>query len=240
MNTGIHLGVQSETSRMLEHERHWHRFPSCRLSTPTRFSGRRESPEPLWSSGGERSCSHRATPASTSCTFKKGASSSRCATRPAEKPSWRRSARPTSSGRAAWRVNRSGWGARPRLRRAPILLVDKHKMLRLLHRQHAMSDRFIAHMLARNRRIQEDLLDQLFNSIEKRLARTLLLAACYGQHSKPQRVVPKISQDELANMLGTTRARVNFFLIKFKKLGFIEENGQFTINRSLLTVVLQD
>jgi CRP-like cAMP-binding protein len=121
-----------------------------------------------------------------------------------------------------------------------ILLVDKHKMVRLLHRQHAMSDRFIAHMLARNLRIEEDLLEQLFNSTEKRLARTLLLAARYGQQDKPQRVVPKISQDTLAETVGTTRSRVNFFLNKFKKLGFIEDNGRFTINRSLLSVVLQD
>ena len=121
-----------------------------------------------------------------------------------------------------------------------VLLVDKDKMIRLLHRQHAMSDRFIAHMLARNLRVEEDLLDQLFNSTEKRLARTLLLAARYGQQGRPQRVVPKISQDTLAETVGTTRSRVNFFLNRFKKLGFIEDNGAFTINRSLLSVVLQD
>ena len=98
-------------------------------------------------------------------------------------------------------------------------------MVRLLHKQHAMSDRFIAHMLARNIRIEEDLIDQLFNSSEKRLARTLLLLARYGKQDTPARAVPKISQETLAEMIGTTRSRVNFFLNKFKKLGFIEYNG---------------
>jgi CRP/FNR family cyclic AMP-dependent transcriptional regulator len=120
-----------------------------------------------------------------------------------------------------------------------ILIVAKAKMVSLLHKQHAMSDRFIAHMLARNIRIEEDLLDQLFNSTEKRLARTLLLLARYGQQDKP-RVVPKISPDTLAETVGTTRSRVNFFLKKFKKLGFIEHNGEFKIDRSLLSVVLRD
>ena len=123
-----------------------------------------------------------------------------------------------------------------------ILLVRKDEMVRLLHKQHAMSDRFITHMLARNVRIEEDLIDQLFNSSEKRLARTLLLLARYGQPQKPVRVVPQISQETLAEMVGTTRSRVNFFLNKFKKLGFIEYNGQLpiTINSSLLSVVLHD
>jgi CRP-like cAMP-binding protein len=121
-----------------------------------------------------------------------------------------------------------------------ILLVDKHKMVRVLHRQHAMSDRFIAHMLARNLRIEEDLLDQIFNSIEKRLARTLLVSAHYGQRERPRCIVPKISQDILAETVGTTRSRVNFFLDKFEKLGFIEDNGELKINRSLLSVVLED
>src|SRR6202035_3595669 len=103
-----------------------------------------------------------------------------------------------------------------------ILLVDKGQMVRVLHKQHALSDRFIAHMLARNIRIEEDLIDHLFNSSEKRLARTLLLLARYGKQDKPARMVPKISQATLAEMIGTTRSRVNFFLNKFKKLGFIE------------------
>jgi CRP-like cAMP-binding protein len=123
-----------------------------------------------------------------------------------------------------------------------ILLVAKEKMVRLLHKQHAMSDRFIAHMLSRNIRIEEDLIDQLFNSSEKRLARTLLLLARYGKQDKPARAVPKISQATLAEMVGTTRSRVNFFLNKFKRLGFIEYNGEnpLKINSSLLSVVLHD
>jgi CRP/FNR family transcriptional regulator, cyclic AMP receptor protein len=123
-----------------------------------------------------------------------------------------------------------------------ILLVDKEEMVRLLHEQHAMSDRFITHMLSRNIRIEEDLLDQLFNSSEKRLARALLLLARYGKQDKPARVVPKISQETLAEMVGTTRSRVNYFLNKFKRLGFIEYNGEIPlkINSSLLSVVLHD
>ena len=123
-----------------------------------------------------------------------------------------------------------------------ILLVAKQAMVRLLHRQRGMSDRFIAHMLARNIRIEEDLIDQLFNSSEKRLARALLLLARYGKVDKPVRVVPKISQETLAEMIGTTRSRVNFFLNKFKKLGFIEYDGDIPlkINGSLLSVILHD
>jgi CRP-like cAMP-binding protein len=123
-----------------------------------------------------------------------------------------------------------------------ILLVAKAKMVRLLHQQHGMSDRFIEHMLSRNIRIEEDLIDQLFNSSEKRLARTLLLLARYGQPDVATRLVPKVSQETLAGMIGTTRSRVNFFLNKFKKLGFIEYNGKnpLKINSSLLSVVLHD
>jgi len=123
-----------------------------------------------------------------------------------------------------------------------ILTVDKAQMVRLLHTQHAMSDRFISHMLSRNLRIEEDLIDQLFNSSEKRLARALLLLARYGKQDKPARVVPKISQETLAEMIGTTRSRVNFFLNKFKKLGFIDYDGELPlkINSSLLSVVLHD
>ena len=123
-----------------------------------------------------------------------------------------------------------------------ILLVGKQTMVRLLHKQRGMSDRFIAHMLARNIRIEEDLIDQLFNSSEKRLARALLLLARYGKVDKPVRVVPKISQETLAEMIGTTRSRVNFFLNKFRRLGFIEYDGELPIkiNNSLLSVVLRD
>jgi CRP-like cAMP-binding protein len=123
-----------------------------------------------------------------------------------------------------------------------ILLVGKATMARLLCKQHAMSDRFISHMLTRNIRIEEDLIDQLFNSSEKRLARALLLLARYGKQDPPTPIVPKISQETLAEMIGTTRSRVNFFLNKFKKLGFIEYNGEIPlrINNSLLSVVLHD
>jgi len=121
-----------------------------------------------------------------------------------------------------------------------VLLVDKDQMVRLLHKQHALSDRFIAHMLARNIRIEEDLIDQLFNSSEKRLARTLLLLARYGKHDKPVRAVPPISQETLAEMVGTTRSRVNFFMKKFQRLGFIDYTNGLKVNNSLLTVVLHD
>jgi CRP/FNR family transcriptional regulator, cyclic AMP receptor protein len=121
-----------------------------------------------------------------------------------------------------------------------ILLVQKTKMVALLHKQHAFSDRFIAHMLARNARIEEDLIDQLFNSSEKRLARALLLLARYGKVDKPTRVVPNITQETLAEMVGTTRSRINFFMNKFKKLGFIEIDGGLKVNDSLLSVVLHD
>ena len=121
-----------------------------------------------------------------------------------------------------------------------ILQVDKDQMVHLLHQQHTLSDRFIAHMLARNIRIEEDLVDQLFNSGEKRLARTLLLLARYGKQDEPQKAVPKISQETLAEMVGTTRSRVNFFMNKFKRLGFIEYKDGLKVHNSLLTVVLHD
>jgi len=121
-----------------------------------------------------------------------------------------------------------------------ILFVEKDEMVRLLHQQHALSDRFIAHTLARNIRIEEDLVDQLFNSSEKRLARTLLLLARYGKPDTPVRLVPKISQETLAEMVGTTRSRVNFFMNKFQRLGFIDYKDGLKVNNSLLTVVLHD
>jgi CRP/FNR family cyclic AMP-dependent transcriptional regulator len=121
-----------------------------------------------------------------------------------------------------------------------ILRVDKARMVRLLHQQHALSDRFIAHMLARNIRIEEDLVDQLFNSSEKRLARALLLLARYGKHDKPVRAVPPITQATLAEMVGTTRSRVNFFMKKFQRLGFIDYSDGLKVNSSLLTIVLHD
>jgi CRP/FNR family transcriptional regulator, cyclic AMP receptor protein len=121
-----------------------------------------------------------------------------------------------------------------------ILVVDKQAMVRLLHDKREMSDRFIAHMLARNIRIEEDLIDQLFNSSEKRLARTLLLLARYGKHDQPVRPVPPISQETLAKMVGTTRSRVNFFMKKFQRLGFIDYQNGLKVNNSLLTVILHE
>ena len=121
-----------------------------------------------------------------------------------------------------------------------ILFVKKKSMVALLHRQHALSDRFISHMLARNIRIEEDLVDQLFNSSEKRLARTLLLLARYGKHDRPVRDVPPMSQETLAEIVGTTRSRVNFFMKKFERLGFITYKEGLKVNNSLLTVILHD
>ena len=121
-----------------------------------------------------------------------------------------------------------------------VLVIEKSEMFKVLHEQHTLSDRFIAFMLARNIRIEEDLIDQLFNSSEKRLARTLLLLARYGSEDKPHGVLPKVSQETLAEMIGTTRSRVNFFMNKFRKLGFIRYNGGLQINTSLLSVVLHD
>jgi len=120
------------------------------------------------------------------------------------------------------------------------MCIAKSDMMRTLHEQHEFSDRFISHMLARNIRVEEDLIDHLFNSSEKRLARTLLLLARYGSEDTTVRTVPDLSQETLAEMIGTTRSRVNFFLNKFRRLGFIEYNGGLRINNSLLSVVLHE
>jgi CRP-like cAMP-binding protein len=121
-----------------------------------------------------------------------------------------------------------------------LLRIAKADMVRMLHDHSEFSDRFIAHMLTRNIRIEEDLVDQLFNSSEKRLARTLLLLARYGEEGTALRVLPKLSQETLAEMVGTTRSRVNFFMNKFRKLGLIEYNGGLKVNSSLLSIVLHD
>jgi len=121
-----------------------------------------------------------------------------------------------------------------------MLRIPKGEMIRLLHDQPDFSDRFIAHMLTRNIRIEEDLVDQLFNSSEKRLARALLLLARYGKEDLTSRTLPKLSQETLAEMIGTTRSRVNFFMNKFRKLGFIEYNGGLKIHNSLISIVLHD
>jgi CRP/FNR family transcriptional regulator, cyclic AMP receptor protein len=121
-----------------------------------------------------------------------------------------------------------------------ILFIGKSEMMRVLHAEHELSDIFISHMLTRNIRIEEDLVDQLFNSSEKRLARALLLLARYGKEDQPHGVLPKISQETLAEMIGTTRSRVNFFMNKFRKMGFIKYNGTLQINTSLLSIVLHE
>jgi CRP-like cAMP-binding protein len=121
-----------------------------------------------------------------------------------------------------------------------VLRIEKAEMIRVLHAEHELSDRFIAYVLTRNIRVEQDLIDQLFNSSEKRLARALLLLAHYGAGDQPQKVLTKVSQEMLAEMIGTTRSRVNFFMNKFRKLGFIEYNGEIHVNNSLLSVVLHD
>jgi len=121
-----------------------------------------------------------------------------------------------------------------------VLVIEKNEMIRVLHGEHEFSDRFIAYILARNLRVEEDLIDQLFNSSEKRLARTLLLLARYGASGQPQKVLAKVSQEMLAEMIGSTRPRVNFFMNKFRKLGFIKYNGEIHVNNSLLSVVLHE
>jgi CRP-like cAMP-binding protein len=121
-----------------------------------------------------------------------------------------------------------------------VLVIAKNEMIRVLHAEHEFSDRFIAYMLARNIRVEADLVDQLFNSTEKRLARTLLLLARYGKQDQPEKLLPKVSQEMLAEMIGTTRSRVNLFMNKFRKLGLIHYNGALQVDKSLLSVVLHD
>ena len=126
------------------------------------------------------------------------------------------------------------------LNRCTLMRIEREEMIRVLHREHAFSDVFVSFLLERNVRIQEDLVDQLFNSSEKRLARVLLLLAHFGKEGKPENVIPKISQEVLAEMVGTTRSRVNFFMNRFRKLGFIEYNGDLEVHSSLLNVILHD
>jgi CRP/FNR family cyclic AMP-dependent transcriptional regulator len=123
---------------------------------------------------------------------------------------------------------------------ASVLAINKKEMLRVIHQEHEFSDRFISHMLKRNVRIEEDLADQLFNSSEKRLARALLLVARYGKEEQAEKIVGKVSQETWAEMIGTTRSRVSYFMNKFRKLGYIKYNGGLQINSSLLRVILKD
>ena len=126
------------------------------------------------------------------------------------------------------------------MRPTSLLVVDKKEMTRILHSERAFADRFILHMLKRNVRIEEDLVDQLFNSTEKRLARALLLLAHYGKEGRTETIIPNISQETLAEIIGTNRGRVNIFMNKFRKLGYIHYNGGLQINSSLVSVVLHD
>src|ERR1700733_13215865 len=121
-----------------------------------------------------------------------------------------------------------------------VMRIDKKSMMEVIHSEHAFSDMFVAYLLTRNIRYEEDLVDQLFNSSEKRLARILLLLAHFGKDGKPEVAIPKISQESLAEMVGTTRPRINFFMNKFRKLGFVRYNGELEIHSSLLDVVLHD
>ncbi len=121
-----------------------------------------------------------------------------------------------------------------------VMRIDKKSMMVVIHREHAFSDMFVAYLLTRNIRYEEDLVDQLFNSSEKRLARMLLLLAHFGKDGKPEVAIPKISQETLAEMVGTTRGRVSFFMNRFRKLGFVRYNGELEVHSSLLSVVLHD
>src|ERR1700682_6409924 len=121
-----------------------------------------------------------------------------------------------------------------------VMQIDKKSMMQVLHREHTFSDMFVAYLLTRNVRYEEDLIDQLFNSSEKRLARLLLLLAHFGKDGRPEVAIPKISQETLAEMVGTTRSRINFFMNRFRKLGFVRYNGELEVPPSLLSVVLHD
>jgi CRP/FNR family transcriptional regulator, cyclic AMP receptor protein len=126
------------------------------------------------------------------------------------------------------------------LARCQLMRIERDEMIRVVREEHAFADVFVAFLLERNVRIQADLVDQLFNSSEKRLARVLLLLAHFGKEGKPESVIPKISQEVLAEMIGTTRSRVNFFMNRFRKLGFIKYNGKLEVHSSLLNVILHD
>ena len=141
-------------------------------------------------------------------------------------------------GSLAGQVRRMGSAAA--MTACDLLRVDKKAMMTALHREHAFSDLFVAYLLALNVRYEEDLVDQLFNSSEKRLARVLLLLARFGKEGAPEAVVPRISQETLAEMVGTTRSRVSFFMNRFRKLGFIRYNGDLEVHSSLLNIVLHD
>jgi CRP/FNR family cyclic AMP-dependent transcriptional regulator len=143
-------------------------------------------------------------------------------------------------GEGAWRANLFEKGTATAITPTTLLVIEKDEMIRVLHVEHAFFDRFASYMLSRMNRIEEDLTDQLFNSTEKRLARTLLLLARYGENSPIQKTIPKISQQMLAEMIGTSSSRVNFFMNKFKKLDFIYYRGGLQVHNSLLSVILHE
>ena len=121
-----------------------------------------------------------------------------------------------------------------------VMRISKKSMLAVIHREHAFSDMFVTYLLTRNIRYEADLVDQLFNSIEKRLARVLLLLAHFGKDGKREVAIPNINQETLAEIMGTTRPRVNFFMNRFRKLGFVRYNGELEVHSSLLNIVLRD
>jgi CRP/FNR family cyclic AMP-dependent transcriptional regulator len=143
-------------------------------------------------------------------------------------------------GEGGWSGQSVRMGTATAVTPTTVLVIEKQEMIRVLHAEHAFSDRFVSYMLSRNIRIEEDLIDQLFNSSEKRLARTLLLLTRYGKQPHPEKMLPKVSQETLAEMIGTTRSRVNFFMNKFRKLGFIGYDGGLHVNPSLLNIVLHE
>ena len=192
-----------------------------------------------WNTARDKPSSPKAIPQTVSSIFGKAGRSSPSYPAGGKKRSSRFWAWAILSARDAWRVSACAWRLRPRSDPAPCSELNK-EMMRVLHGQQAFSDLFIRQVLLRNIRVEADLVDQLFNSSEKRLARALLLIAHYGNQGEPQTEVPPISQETLAEMIGSTRTRVNFFMNKFRKLGFIEYNGGLKVHNSLLSVVLHD
>ena len=174
-----------------------------------------------------------------SSTFRQASSSSRLSPNKARKrssPFWRPV---TSLAKVAWQANR--WcTSSAAMSECSIMRLEKGGVTRVLHSEPAFSELFLRYLLSRNIRIEEDLVDQLFNSSEKRLARVLLMMANFGKDGKAEPIIPKISQETLAEIVGTTRSRVSFFMNRFRKLGFIEYNGRLEVHSSLLNVVLHD
>ena len=204
------------------------------------FSIRPVWPGELWSLGTRERSSRRAIPLKTSYTFKKGAVRLSVVNETGKEAVVAVLGPGDFFGEGCLAGQPVRIGTATAIAATTVMIIDKKEMIRVLHDEHAFSDRFITYMLSRNIRIEEDLVDQLFNSSEKRLARTLLLLARYGKEDKPQGILPKIPQEMLAEMVGTTRSRVNFFMNKFRKLGFIHYNGGIKVHTALLSVVLHD